>query len=440
MAMEKTIHNFTPKPFKLRNLRFPNRKRLKVIVAGGLVVLCLIAVAAAKSAPLSAKVLTLHPQDFTKGFTEEGQIIAAEEWPVFNQVEGKLQTLKVKNGDAVHKGQELFAMSTSDLDFQLEGLKAQLASIEGQRLQNDKGPDPAQIAQQKLIIEQAEKDTQTAQLNLTRMKTLADAGSISKAQLEEAQAAADKAVNYLDQQNEGLKLIYEQNQVSPGTEQYYDSQEKVIQAQIDQLEDKKSRAVEVSSQDGIVKDLSLKEGNVIPLGQQVMTVYGNKGYKVESFVLASDAMDIKAGSAVQIVQETSTGNRQFTGKVETIDSSAVEKVSPLGLKENRVKVTILFADNSPTSGIVLGGTVDVKYTSVEVPGKLLVPKTALFPYQQGDAVWVLQQGIAKLQPVKTGLDNNSDVIIEQGLSNGDTILVDPNVPNLQEGKRVKATL
>ncbi|TGE31170.1 HlyD family efflux transporter periplasmic adaptor subunit [Desulfosporosinus sp. Sb-LF] len=439
MTIEKTVLSSTPKISKLLNF-MPNRKQRKFIIVGGLVVLILVAVAVSNASPLSAKAFTLHPQDFTKGFTEQGQIMAAEEWPIFNQVEGKLQSLKVKNGEFVKKGQVLFEMSTSDLNFQMESLKAQLQSLEGQRLQNYKTPNDAQIAQQKLVIEQAENDAQTAELNLTRMKALADTGSISKLQYEEAQAAFDKATNYLEQQKAGLTLIYEQNKVSQGTEQYYNNQEKAVQAQINQLEDKISNAEGVALQDGIIKDLSLKEGNVIPSGQQVMSVYGNKGYKLESFVLASDALDIKMGSSVQILQATSTGNKQFSGKVEAVDSVAVEQVSPLGLKENRVKVTLLFAGNSSSPAFVLGSTVDIRYTTIEAPHKLLIPKTTLFPYQQGEAVWVVKAGIAKIQPIKKGLENDSDVIVEQGLSDGDVILLDTNLTKLKEGKRVKAIL
>ena len=436
MAIE-TMPNSTPKKFKLRNL-MPNRKQRKFLIAGGLVVLILISVAVSKAMPLSAKVLTLHPQDFTKGFTEQGQIMAVEEWPVFNQVEGRLQSLKVKDGDSVKKGQVLFEMSTSDLNFQVEGLKAQLQSLEGQRLQNYKSPKAAQIAQQKLIIEQAEKEVQTEELNLSRMKALADAGSISKLEYEEAQATFDKAENFLAQQKEGLTLIYEQSAATQGTEQYYTNQKKAVQVQINQLEDKLSKAVGVALEDGIVKDLTLKEGNVIPSGQQVMSIYANKGYKLESFVLASDVLDVKVGSPVQIVQATSAEDKLYPGIVEAVDSVAVERVSPLGLKENRVKVTLLLEGSSPAPAVVLGSTVDIKYTTVQVPHKLLIPKTTLFPYLQGEAVWVVQNGIAKIAPVKKGLENDSDVIIEQGLSEGDVILLDSNLTSLKEGKRVKA--
>ena len=430
MAIEKTRFKLTPKVFKL-----PNFKYRKFVIMGGLALLIIISVTISNAMPLPVNVITLHPKDFTKGFTEEGEVMAAQEWPIFNQVEGKLQSLKVQNGDGVKKGQVLLEIGTSDLNYQLEGLKAQLLSLEGQRLQNYKSPDEAEVAQQTLMIKQAEKDAQTEELNLTRMKALYDAGSISQVQYEEAERMFEKAKNVLEQQKLGLQLIYEQHQTAQGTELYYNNQKKALQAQINQLEDKISKAKVVALQDGFIKDLSLKEGNLIPQGQQLLSVFTNEGYKLESFVLASDALDIKLGSPVQVIQATSTGHKSFEGTVSAVDISAVERISPLGLKENRLKITILLAEPSPN--VVLGSNVDVKFTTLEVPAQLMIPKTALFPYQEGDAVWMIREGKAKILPVKKGLENDSQVIIDEGLSDGDLILQDPNIKELKEGKSLK---
>ncbi|WP_348983081.1 HlyD family efflux transporter periplasmic adaptor subunit, partial [Desulfosporosinus sp. I2] len=430
MAIEKAKFSQTPKSFKL-----PKFKYRKFLIFGGLALLILISVAISKAMPLAVNVITLHPQDFRKGFTEEGEIMAAQEWPIFNPVEGKLESLKVQNGDSIKKGQVLLEMSTSDLKYQVEGLKAQLLSLEGQRLENYKSPDQAQIAQQTLLIQLAEKDAQTEELNLTRMKTLYEAGSIALVQYEEAERTFEKAKILLEQQKLGLQLIYEQHQTSQGTELYYSNQKKALQTQIDQLNDKISKAVVVALQDGVIKDLSLKEGNVISQGQQIMTVFANTGYKLESFVLASDALDIKVGSPVQVIQATSTGNKTFEGTVNDVGISAIERISPLGLKENRVKITILLTEKS--AKVVLGSHVDVKFTTLQVPDQLMIPKTALFPYQEGDAVWMIREGKAKIQPVKKGLENDSQITIEQGLSKDDIILQDPNLKELKEGKPLK---
>lgn len=430
VVIEKTRLKLTPKMFKL-----PNLKHRKLVIMGGIALLIFIYVTISNAMPLAVNVITLHPKDFTKGFTEEGEVMAAQEWPIFNPVEGKLQSLRVQNGGSVKKGEVLLEISTSDLNYQLEGLKAQLQGLEGQRLLNYKSPNEAQIGQQSLLIKLAEKDVRTEELNLTRMKALYDAGSISLVQYEEAQATFEKAKNLLEQQKLGLQLINEQNQ---GTELYYSNQKKALQAQIDQLAEKINKAVVVALQDGIIKDITLKEGSVIPQGQQIMTVFINEGYKLESFVLASDALDIKVGSPVQVIQATSTVHKSFEGTVSAVEISAVERISPLGLKENRVKITIQLAKPSPN--VVLGSNVDVKFTTVQVPNQLMIPKTALFPYQEGDAVWMILEGKAKIQSVKKGLENDSQVIIEQGLSKDDIILQDPNLKELKEGKRLKEIL
>ncbi len=407
-------------------------KRRKLWLIGLLVVIALITAAASSVMPLEARVLTLHPQDFAKGFTEEGTIVPAQEWPLFSPFDGKLQSLPVHNGDRVKQGQVLFTMNTSDLNYQLASLQAQLTSVKGQRLQNS--PYDAQIAQQQLITAQAEKDAQAQAGNLAKMKSLFEAGAASQSQYEDAQRNAEKAENFFEQQKEGLQLLQEQI-ASPGTEMYYTGQDNALQAQISQLEAKISRAQVLAPQDGIVKDISLKVGTYVPLGQQIMTVFQDQNYKVESYVLASDALDIKPGGSVEIIQDTGAGKKSLSGKVETVDPAAVERISPLGLKENRVKVTLSLQGNSP---VVLGSSVDVKFTTLETPNKLLVPKTAIFPYQQGYAVWVIKNGRAEIQPVQKDLENDQDVIIDQGLSDGDTILPDIDLKNLKEGKRIKA--
>jgi HlyD family secretion protein len=418
----------------LSNFRLTKFKKRRFIIIGGIAVLVLLSVIYAATRPLEAAVFTVVTKDFSKGFTEAGTVIAAEEWPVFNPFEGKIQALKVKNGDHVGKGQVLLEMETADLNYQLQALKVQLESLEGQRIQSVRTYE-AQAAQQNLVIQQAEKDLAAQELNLTRTKALYDAGSIPLVEYEAAQDAVTKTQNFLAQQKEALKSINEQQQSSREVDVSYVNQKKAMQVQIAQLEDKIGKAVVVALQDGVVKDLTLKEGNVVPQGQQIMTVFSAGGYKLESYILAGDVLDIKAGSPVQIIQQASSGNLSFPGQVETVDIAAVERISPLGLKENRVKVTISFTASSP---VVLGSELDVQYTTSQVPAQLLIPKTALFSYQNADAVWVVKQGKAKIQPVKKGLENDNEVIIEEGLSEGDIIIQDTNLTNLKEGISIKA--
>lgn len=418
--------------------KVPKLRKGKPLIFGTIILLVVISVVIQKSMPLTVSAVTLHPKDFTKGFTEEGEIMAVQEWPVFNAVEGKLASLQVKNGDRVRKGQLLAAIDTADLNYQAEELQAQLQSLEGQRLQSIPKSYQAQIAQQDLLIQQGEKDVETEEANVARLKALYDAGSVSMVQYQDALASLEKAKNLLAQQKSGLEVIHEQHQTSEGTELYYENQKKALQTQISQLKDRMAKAEIVAQEDGVIKDFVLKEGSLVPLGQQIMTIFSTQGYKLESFVLASDALDIKTGSPVRLIQSTSTGNKTLAGRVDALDVAAVEKVSPLGLKENRVKVTIAVTEPSPD--VVLGSTLDVEFTTVKAARQLTVPKTALFSYKDGYAVWMIEGGKAKIQSVIKGVENDSEVIIEKGLAEGEVILQDPNLQGLKEGKAVKPVL
>ena len=428
MTVEKSMFKLTSAAEK----HF-SRKTRKYMIWGILAVLVLIIVAANQLRALPVNLLMLQPTDFVRGFTEEGEVMAASEWPIFSPVEGKIQSLSVENGGTVQRGQILFELNTSDLIFELTALRAQAQSLEGQRLQSSRSPDAALVAQQNLLIQQAEQDVQTMEANFVRAEVLYEAGAISRVLFEETRDALDRAQNILEQQRYGLELLYEQSE-TPGTDLYFNNQVNALQARIEQIEDRIGKSTVTAPQDGRIKDLFLKEGNAVVTGQQVMTVFGQNGFKIESYVLAGDVLDIQVGSRVEMVQSSASGNRYFTGQVETVEVAAVERISPLGLRENRVKVTIRLLEDSPA--VVLGSSLDVRFVTYEAAAKLLLPKTALFPYQGGDAVWLVQDGRALIQPVKKGLENDSQVIIEEGLNAGDQIIRYPNIDGLKDGKRV----
>jgi RND family efflux transporter, MFP subunit len=407
----------------------------KILVLSLIALLIIAGVFAASALPLNGKVLTVHSGEFSKGFTEEAQVLSLKEASLFNPVDGKIKALHVENGDYVSKGQLLVELETQDIQNQIDVLKAQLISLEGQRLQAAyRAPQTALIQQQNLLIEQAEKDLLTQEQALERSKALYEAGALPLVEYEEAQRQADKARSFLEQQKVAIQVLEEQQIPVPGTELNFSGQKQALNAQISQLEDKIQRTKLTAPQDGIIKDLTVKAGMVVPSGQLLLTIAQTQGYKLESYVLASDALDIKPGSSVNILQATSSGELLLTGKIKSIAPSASERISSLGLKENRVEVTLLLESNTP---VILGSSMDVQFITHQETDCLLVPKTALFPYQGGQALWLVRDGKAIVQPVTKGLENDKETIIEKGLRDGEQVLLDPELPGLKEGKRIK---
>ena len=63
-------------------------------------------------------------------------------------------------------------------------------------------------------------------------------------------------------------------------------------------------------------------------------------------------------------------------------------------------------------------------------------KRLLFPYGEGDALWVVRNGKAEVQAVETGFENDREVVITEGLQEGDLVVLNPQLEGLKEGKKI----
>ena len=167
-----------------------------------------------------------------------------------------------------------------------------------------------------------------------------------------------------------------------------------------------------------------------------MTIFSGGAYVIEAYVLTQDATSVKPGMTVDLIQDNKSGDVLFSGTVDLIAPSAVEKVSSLGLIEQRLKVTIV-PQLSPDLVLKPGYAVNVDFTIDKQESQLVVPKTVLFPFNDGDALWLVKDGKAVIQPVKKGFENDRDVAIMEGLVEGDLVILNPKMTGLAEGKRIK---
>ena len=62
-----------------------------------------------------------------------------------------------------------------------------------------------------------------------------------------------------------------------------------------------------------------------------------------------------------------------------------------------------------------GYALDIEYKTAEEKDRLVVPKTAVFSYQGGDAVWVVRKGKASIQSISKGFENDLEIAVAEGL-------------------------
>ncbi len=361
------------------------KKKYRVIL-GGAAALIVIAVFVFQGLQaLEVKTLRVEPQVIAKTFKEEGVVVTTQDTLVYAAVAGKIIDIPVREGQSVRQGELLVALDTQPLDYQLEELTGQLRSL------------------------QAQQELEAAVIAPDKLQQLYEAGAISRKEYEDAKRKIE-------------------SDYYPGQIAALNAQIKAVQYQIDQSSVKAAHA-------GVISQLDVKEGMVITPGTFLMNLFSEDSFQVEAYVLTEDVARMSVGQEVELIQDNKAEDLSFTGMIESIAPSAVEKVSALGLKEQRVKILIkpLIPEKLQLKP---GFALDINFTVDRQEDQLVVPKTVLFPYQDGEGVWVIDGSKAKVRAVKRGFENDKEAAITEGLQSGDRVILNPQLAGLKEGAKV----
>jgi HlyD family secretion protein len=122
--------------------------------------------------------------------------------------------------------------------------------------------------------------------------------------------------------------------------------------------------------------------------------------------------------------------------VVRVDPAGFLKVSALGIEEQRVRVTIDLTD-PPELWSRLGHDyrVIVHATIWSAGDVLTVPVSALFRTGEDWAVFVVEDGRARLTPVKIGHRNNRLAEVLEGLAAGRQVVLHPS-DKIADGVRI----
>ncbi len=92
---------------------------------------------------------------------------------------------------------------------------------------------------------------------------------------------------------------------------------------------------------------------------------------------------------------------------------------------------------NPNSTLVDGQLVRVNLESSKPEEKVIVPQAALIADQEGVYVFVVEDGKAAVKRVKTGAESGAGVVVEQGLSGGEQVIVQ-GLQGVRPGVAVRA--
>ena len=172
---------------------------------------------------------------------------------------------------------------------------------------------------------------------------------------------------------------------------------------------------------------------VVQTGTPLIEIGDPADLEVVADLLSTDAVQINAGASVLI---DGWGGAPIRGVVTRIDPAGFLKVSALGIEEQRVRVTMDFAD-PPERWARLGHDyrVIVHVTVWRSDSALAVPVSALFRKGESWAVFVIRHGRAGTALIQIGHRNSQVAEVVSGLSVGDRVVLHPS-DRVSEGVRV----
>lgn len=435
------------------------KRRVLYIVVGAIVV---AAVAwSFRSQPVVVPFTQPEVRTVREFIAEDAETRLADRYTIDMPVNGTVQRIALEVGDTVEKGQVVAQVDPYDLQRRIDEVEARIAQARAQASGVDvQKPKPEQIESARIHVEEMqdtlevarqahrviELELEEAERAYQRAQELLQAGAVSQTYLDEAetryetltenlrratleQQAAEKALAQ-------ARLAYEQIRASVDDNEYlreaYLAEAAALEAQLAMLQNDLEKAAMRSPVAGPVLEKFVEDSRVLQAGAPLLTIGDVESIEIESDILSEEITQIDVNDPVEIFGKALRG-RTVAGHVKRIYPAGFEKISSLGIEQQRVKILIEF-DNAE-AGLRPGTSVDVRIITEESPETLAVPDRAVFRAGNEWYAFRVVGGRAAQTPVELGLRNDEWAEVLDGLSQDDVIVAELT-NDLADGARV----
>ncbi|MDD3023099.1 MAG: efflux RND transporter periplasmic adaptor subunit [Syntrophomonadaceae bacterium] len=371
--------------------------------------------------PLLVQMMDLKLEDIERNVVSNGRLEAATRQDFFTPVDSTLMELKVKAGDRVKKGDVLGRLDSLELARKYKNSLAVLAARQAELAK-------AEAVSDELNLQEAEAQYQKAQNHLERIEQLYKAGAVNIEEQESARVEEAKAKALYN----GAKVKMEQ-QAGSRDKASLKAQVELAQQEVDQAKERMDLATFVAAFDGVVTVVNAKEGNRVLEGTQVMEVGNEDVLEVTATVNEIDAGSLEIGQDVKISCLALPG-REFHGEVSRVGAAAIIQKTNSG---DTVNVPVTIKLKGKTGELKIGYTVDLTISLQKESKVLAIPVEAIMERDGKKSVFLVQNGVAREQQVKTRMGNELKDVLTSGLKAGDKVVLNPP-SNLKPGQKVMA--
>lgn len=193
----------------------------------------------------------------------------------------------------------------------------------------------------------------------------------------------------------------------------------------------------LSPLDGVILKVYRESEGPAAAGERLVEIGDLRALEVRTEVLSSDAVRIRRGT--RVIFRRWGGEGTLEGVVRTVEPAGFTKISSLGVEEQR---TLVIADitSPPDRWRALGDgyRLDAAFIVWQKDDVLLVPVGTLFRSGEKWAVFVAENGTARLRIVGIGERNGLYAEVVSGLREGQRVITHPD-DAVKDGVRITGT-
>lgn len=316
-----------------------------------------------------------------------GSVKAANEVMVLPKMPGRVTRVAVEVGAAVRANDVLAAVEAVDMSLRVKQAEAQLMAA-------------------KAGFDQATVQAEQAGRGFERATALREKGAMSQLDFENAEA--------------GKKLAGVGVQAALAQVALAESNLALVQKSFDDTRITTPIA-------GVVTKKMVNVGTMANVGSPSFAVQDQSALKMEGTVPAAYVPLLKLGMSVEVAVDELPG-RSFAGTISrlapTLEQETRRGAIEIALKPAPGLLPYMFG----RATIAFGSSADV----------VVVPNEAVLSIGGQPAVYVVQGDVAKLVRPKLGVRQADDVVVEDGLSVGDAVVIS-GAAGLADGVKVKRT-
>jgi RND family efflux transporter MFP subunit len=338
--------------------------------------------------PMSVELGAVKRADMAEHLTVVGNLIGAATVEAVPKVAGRLDSVSVRLGDRVRRGQQLAKIEDREL---LEQVRQAQASYEVSAA----------------TIRQREADLRFAQTNLDRSKNLFERQLIPKQTFDDAEARFQAASAQLDLAK---------------------AQHAQADARLDELKINVANTTITSPVNGFIGKRTLDPGAWVTPNSALLSVVDIGVVRLVANIIEKDLRRISPGQRAD-TEVDAFPNETFRGRIA--------RISPVLDPATRTAQIEVEIDNAQFR-LKPGMYARVNFTVEQRNNTLVVPANALVDVQGTRGVFQPSgnaNDVAKFKPIKVGLIDEHQVEVAEGLSEGERI-VTTGAAALREGDKI----